>query len=161
MQNQINLPVNKYIVLAFILLFCGCTNKSIVDINVGIPENNWSYAKPVKATLEIKDSSLAYTLSFKIRNSADYRYSNIYVVMRLKGESLSKRTRYQFQLAKADGTWLGKGSGDLYSNTFSLLKNFHFPKPGKYEIEIEQNMRDNPLVGVSDVGIVVEPSNQD
>ena len=124
-----------------------------------LPENNWTYGKSVGAIVEIKDPSLAYNLSFKMRNTADYRYSNIYVVIRIRGNSLSKNTRYQFQLAKADGEWLGKGSGDLYGNTFALLNNFRFPKAGKYEIEIAQNMRDNPLVGVSDVGIVVEKSN--
>ncbi|RYG21247.1 MAG: gliding motility lipoprotein GldH, partial [Chitinophagaceae bacterium] len=90
-------------------------------------------------------------------NTADYRYSNIYVIMRLKnGRQFLKDGRYQFQLAKSDGQWVGKGSGDLYSNTFPLLKNFRFPKAGKYEIEVEQNMRDNPLVGVSDIGVSVE-----
>lgn len=156
MDLQRNLQVNRYIFFAFLLFLSSCTNTHLVDVNMAIPENNWSYAKNVTTTFEVKDSGLAYHLSFKIRNNTAYRYSNIYVVMRLKGDSLSKNTRYQFQLAKADGEWLGKGSGDLYSNTFSLLKNFHFPKAGKYTLEVEQNMRDNPLVGISDVGLTVE-----
>ncbi len=161
MDHQINLQVNKLIVFMFILLLTGCVNSNLIDVNMETPENSWIYSKSVKATFDVKDPSLAYNLLFKIRNTADYRYSNIYVVMRLKGDSLSKNTRYQFQLAKADGTWLGKGSGDLYSSTFSLLKNFRFPKAGKYELEVEQNMRDNPLVGISDVGVTVETANKD
>ena len=161
MEHQINLQVNRLIIFISILLFSGCANSNLIDVNIAVPENNWTYAKNVKATFDIKDPSLAYNLLFKIRNTTDYRYSNIYIVMRLKGDSLSKSTRYQFQLAKADGQWLGKGSGDLYSNTFSLLKNFHFPKSGKYVLEVEQNMRDNPLLGISDIGITVETVNKD
>ena len=158
MENQITLQVNRFIFFMFILLFSSCANDNLVDINMELTENNWTYSKNVSAIVDVKDPSLAYHLSFKMRNTADYRYSNIYVVMRLKGNTLYKSTRYQFQLAKADGEWLGKGSGDLYSNTFTLLSNFRFPKAGKYALEIAQNMRDNPLIGVSDVGIVVEKS---
>lgn len=151
---------NRFIVFVFFLLLSGCTNTHLIDVNMEVPENNWSYAKSVKAAFEIKDPSLAYHVFFKIRNTADYRYANIYVIMRLKGSNgMLKNARYQFQLAKADGQWLGKGSGDLYSNTFPLLKNFRFPKAGKYELEVEQNMRNNPLVGISDVGIRVEQGN--
>lgn len=143
--------------ILFALLLNSCTNNTLIDVNVEVPENSWMYAKSVKATVEIKDPKLAYSVFFKIRNTADYRYSNIYVIMRIKnGNKFLKDGRSQFQLAKADGQWVGKGSGDLYSNNFLLLKKFKFPKAGKYTIEVEQNMRDNPLVGVSDIGIAVE-----
>lgn len=161
MEHQKNPLVNKCIIFMFMLLLGGCVNSNLIDVNMEVPGNAWVYSKNVKATFDVKDSTLAYNILFKIRNTSEYRYSNIYVIMRLKGNSLSKSTRYQFQLAKPDGTWLGKGSGDLYNNTFSLLKNFHFPKAGKYELEIEQNMRDNPLTGISDVGITVGAANGD
>lgn len=150
--------LNRFLMLSIILLVSSCTNTNLIDVNVAIPENNWTYSKSVKATVEIKDPALAYNVFFKIRNTADYRYSNIYVIMQLKGV---KEARYQFQLSNADGRWLGKGSGDLYSNVFPLLKKFHFPKAGKYELKVEQNMRDNPLVGISDVGLSIESTNKD
>jgi gliding motility-associated lipoprotein GldH len=163
MEHQKNLQVNRLsvIVLIFVLglLFNGCANTSLTDVNMEIPENSWIYAKSVKATAEIKDPSKEYNIFFKVRNTTDYRYSNLYAIVRIKGNAFAKSTRYQFQLAKANGEWLGKGSGDLYSNTFLLLKRFRFPKAGRYEIEVEQNMRDNPLVGISDVGIAVEIAN--
>ena len=80
--------------------------------------------------------------------------------MRLKGDSVNKSTRYEFKLAKKDGEWLGKGSGDIFTFNFPLLTNFRFAKPGKYEIEITQNMRDNPLVGISDIGITVSKQSE-
>lgn len=103
----------------------------------------------------IVDSAQAYHLSFKVRNTADYRYSNLYIIMRLKGNGLAKAVRYQLKMAKPDGQWTGKGSGDIYINTFTLLSNYRFAKAGTYELEIEQNMRDNPLTGISDIGVVL------
>jgi gliding motility-associated lipoprotein GldH len=140
---------------AFILLLTACTNSSLVDTNMSLPENSWSYAKSAKAVIAVKDVAKSYNIYFKLRHTADYRYANMYILMHLKGDSLQKDNRFQFKLAKADGEWLGKGSGDIFTYNFSLLTNYRFAKPGNYEIELEQNMRDNPLIGVSDVGITV------
>lgn len=137
------------------LVLTSCAPDHLIDVNETVPGNSWLYAKSLKTTIEIKDSTQAYQLYFKIRNTADYRYSNLYVVMRLKGNGLTKALRYQFKLAEPGGRWTGKGSGDLYTNTFTLLSNYRFAKPGKYELEIEQNMRDNPLEGISDLGLTV------
>lgn len=141
--------------MTIVLMSTSCTNNNLVDTNDAVAENSWLYAKSAKATVEIKDINHAYTIQFKLRHTLDYKYANIFVVMRLKGDSLNKSTRYEFKLAKTDGEWLGKGSGDIFTYNFSLLKDYRFAKTGKYEIEITQNMRDNPLTGVSDVGITV------
>ncbi|RZK41529.1 MAG: gliding motility lipoprotein GldH [Pedobacter sp.] len=155
MEHQANRQANRILAILLVIMLGSCNDNNLADVNMSIPDNSWLYAKSVKTTVEIEDANANYSLSFKIRNTADYRYSNIFVIMRLKGDSLTKSTRYQFQLAKADGQWLGKGSGDLYSNSFPLLKKLRFPKIGKYEIEIEQNMRENPLLGISDIGLTL------
>lgn len=148
----------KFIVplLALIVMLASCNHNNLVDTNDAIADNNWTYAQNAKASFEIKDINKSYQVYFKLRHTADYRYSNLFVVVHLKGDSLYKSTRYQFKLAKADGEWLGKGSGDIFTYNFPLLKDYRFAKPGKYEISIEQNMRDNPLTGISDIGITVK-----
>ncbi len=148
----------KFFLVIFTLLasLMGCRSDYQIDTNESIPENNWTYAKTAKTTLEVKDPQQAYQVEFKLRHTSAYRYSNLFVVMTLKGEGLYKNTRYQFKLAKADGEWLGKGSGDIFSYSFPLLKDHRFAKAGKYEISIEQNMRDNPLLGISDIGIRIK-----
>lgn len=143
----------------FALLLCGCDTNNIADINHTMPARNWSYADKVKATVEIKDSNKAYHIYFKLRHTADYRYSNIFVLLNLKTAQKKRFRRYEFKLAQPDGQWNGAGSGNLYTYTFPLLTNFKFPAPGKYELELEQNMRDNPLTEVSDAGIKVAIAN--
>ena len=138
-----------------IFLLASCTNNNLVDTNEAVADNNWTYAKAAKATVEIKDITKPYKFYFKLRHTSDYRYSNIYVMVSIKGSAFNKSIRYEFKLATSSGEWLGKGSGDIYTNNFSLLNDYRFAKAGKYNIEIEQNMRDNPLIGISDVGITV------
>lgn len=142
---------------ALALLLQSCGNKYLVDQNMEVADNNWTYAQSLKVPVEVKDVNQAYNIYFKLRHTTAYRYSNLYVVAHLKGPGSNKHTRYQFKVANLNGQWLGKGSGDIYTYTFPLLTDYRFAQPGKYEIEIEQNMRDNPLIGISDVGISVLP----
>ena len=136
-------------------LFFGCNFSSVVDTNQSIDGNKWLYTNATKAEFEITDTTSTYNADFKLRISSDYRYSNLFVIATFKDSVRLKKVRHQFKLAKADGQWLGKGSGNLFTYVLPLLKKHNFPKAGKYSIEIEQNMRENPLLGVSDIGIVV------
>ncbi|QDW27198.1 gliding motility lipoprotein GldH [Pedobacter sp. KBS0701] len=162
MAQKINLLLNKrqVFLLGFLLitsLFVGCTS-SVIDSNVEIAGRRWTYRNHVSTTFEIKDNTKAYNIYFKLRHTADYKYANIFILVHFKDGKKMVTRRYQYKLAKNDGEWLGSGSGNVFSYTLPMLTNYHFPHNGKFEIEIEQNMRDNPLLDVSDVGLTVSES---
>lgn len=144
-----------FLSLAFLVSGCGPT--PIVDTNVNMRENNWTYPNKLTAITEVTDSLNATNLYFKLRVTADYRYSNIFILFTLQSPDGKKTIRrYGYKIAAADGQWLGKGSANLYTYKLPLLTNFRFPKRGTYQLTVEQNMRDNPLTGVSDGGILIE-----
>jgi len=60
-------------------------------------------------------------------------------------------------LAKSDGKWIGKSSGSLYNQQSIIHQDYVFPDTGLYTISIEQNMRDNPLQEITDIGLTVIP----
>ncbi|MFF5381901.1 gliding motility lipoprotein GldH [Pedobacter suwonensis] len=162
MAQKINLLLNKrqIILLAFlwmVTLSVGCT-KSVVDSNVEIADRRWTYRNHVSTTFDIKDNTKAYNIYFKLRHTANYKYANIFILAHFKDGKKVVTKRYQYKLAKNDGEWLGSGSGNVFSYTLPMLTNHYFPRNGKFEIEIEQNMRDNPLLEVSDVGLTVSES---
>ena len=160
MAQKINLLLNKrqVFLLAFLLitsLFVGCT-PSVIDSNVEIANRRWTYRNHISTLFEIKDNTKAYNIYFKLRHTADYKYANIFILAHFKDGKKVVTRRYQYKLAKNDGEWLGSGSGNVFSYTLPMLTSYHFPHSGKFEIEIEQNMRDNPLLEVSDAGILVD-----
>lgn len=150
----------KGIILSFtVLLSASCDDGAVKDVFVNIPNKNWSYDRPIKTDVDITDSSKPYMVSINFRHTEDYRYANLWVRISVIGPSKKKITeRKEFQLALQDGEWLGKGSGNLYSYQLVFKDAYQFDTPGKYTFVIEQNMRDNPLKYVTDVGLRVESS---
>jgi gliding motility-associated lipoprotein GldH len=139
-------------------MLAGCTDNAVIDTNFEISNHNWSYIKKVKVPVKITDISKKYNVYFNLRHTADYRYSNIFILIRQTSPDRKTRTdRKEFKLAYPDGEWLGSGSGNIYSYQLPFIQNHTFPKAGTYTFEFEQNMRDNPLREVTDVGLRVEP----
>jgi gliding motility-associated lipoprotein GldH len=157
--------VRKLFLLALPLLILslgsGCTDpNAIIDQSTSIENLNWSYANRVKEDVKIDDPAIPYNIFINLRVTGNYRYSNIFMLVRRNGPGLKAITRFELKLAEPDGKWLGTGSGNLYSFQVPIITNFKFPAKGTYHFEIEQNMRDNPLREVSDVGLRVEKATE-
>jgi gliding motility-associated lipoprotein GldH len=152
------LKVYYFLFAAIVLTASGCTDhNAVIDQNTAIADHSWSYANKITYTVKIDDEKAAYNLYMNLRVTADYKYSNLFVLISQTGPDKKKQIkRYELKLANKDGEWLGKGSGNLYSYQVSFLTNYKFAAKGIYTFSIEQNMRDNPLREVSDVGLRVE-----
>jgi len=148
----------KYLCLLLIsTIFIACEDHAIVDVNKDISSRNWSYIKKVSVPVKINDINKTYNLYMNLRHTADYKYSNIFVLVReIAPGGRQSVKRQEFQLAYPDGEWLGSGSGNLYSYQLPFREKYKFPVPGTYVFEFEQNMRDNPLREINNVGLRVE-----
>ena len=157
-------PLNIFLmILPAIAMLCaaGCTDpNAIIDQNATIENRNWSYANKIKNDVKIDNAAIPYNIYINLRVTGDYRYSNIFMLVKRAGPKLKAVTRFEIKLAAPDGQWLGQGSGNLYSYQVPIITNFKFPATGTYHFEVEQNMRDNPLHEISDVGLRVEKAGQ-
>ncbi|QJD95818.1 gliding motility lipoprotein GldH [Mucilaginibacter robiniae] len=147
------------VLLSTLSSLVGCTDpKAVLDESAEIANNNWQYGNKLKFDVPVEDANTEYNLYFNLRVTADYKYSNIFVILYESGTTFTKpkATRFEFKLASSSGEWLGKGSGSMYSYQIPFKTQYRFPAKGKYHFELEQNMRDNPLHAISDVGLRVE-----
>ncbi len=153
--------VRKYIAT---LLFCtsfllqSCTDENIVyDQNITLPEKGWHYKNKATFDIHLTDSVTYHNFFINLRITADYEYSNMYILLYLKtptGDSTARRIDLN-PLAASDGKWLGKGSGSVINYRIPIFQKF-VPKPtGIYHFEIEQNMRTNTLKEVLNIGMAV------
>jgi len=148
-----------FLIILTALSAISCSDNAIIDEYTAIGNENWSYDKPIKTVVDIKDASIPYNIYINFRHTEDYKYSNIWLRLSQIAPNNQKTTaREEFQLASSDGKWFGKGSGNLYSYRLIYKEGFKFDTAGKYTFIIEQNMRDNPLKAVTDVGLRAEPA---
>lgn len=156
--------MRRYFSIALIWIIFGlqaCKNPgALVDEHFTIENTNWTYVKPVQIKFTIEDTNIPYHIFINLRHTADYKYANIFLRIRqINPDRKTSSFRKEYRLANPDGEWLGKGSGNLYGYLLPLHFNYRFPLKGTYVIEIEQNMRDNPLREISEVGLRVERAN--
>jgi gliding motility-associated lipoprotein GldH len=150
----------KGLIIGIAFALQACTDNAVIDTFEATKNGNWSYDKPLRAQVDIQDINMPYHIYINFRHTDDYKYTNIWVRVSYTDPDNKKTVqREEFQLAKPDGEWLGKGSGNLYTYQLIFKENYRFPKKGKYSFVIEQNMRDNPLKAVSDIGLRIEPAH--
>ena len=155
-----NIKLFLFIVLTLTGFIACQDTQTIVDNNFEIADRNWSYTEKVRVPLIIENTDILYNIHLNLRHTSSYKYSNIFLLIHITSPDGKKTSeRKEFKLALPDGQWLGIGSGDMYSYQIPVKENYKFTLKGKYLIELEQNMRDNPLDYVSDAGIRVEKAN--
>ncbi|MVZ65848.1 gliding motility lipoprotein GldH [Sphingobacterium sp. DK4209] len=158
-QNQ----KTKYIVrmktcigLFFILtlLVSSCQDGYFFEKNIDIPNQSWEYKNKPAFEVQITDKNVKFDVYVNLRHNAYYPFSNIYLLLHEKGKGLKDTAyRHEIKLAELDGRWTGRSAGNLYEQSVLIKESYSFPDTGKYKFSIEQNMRENPLHGVNDVGL--------
>ncbi|NGM61078.1 gliding motility lipoprotein GldH [Sphingobacterium sp. SGG-5] len=138
--------------ILFFVLACG--DNAFYEQNQMIKNRAWTYTDKIDFPVHITDNRSPYAVFINLRHGSDYDFSNIYVLLHQKGPQLTDTAyRKEIMLAQLDGRWLGKSAGSLYEIQHLAHPNFLFPDTGIYTFSLEQNMRQNPLIDISDVGI--------
>jgi len=138
-------------------LSCNNTENIIFDKSKPVADNAWLVKDKKDYWMEITQNKYPYKLSLNLRITNDYRFSNLFILLRINGPKKEFQSkRLEFKLADEHGDWLGSGSGNIYNFRIPITKELLFKNTGVYQFQIEQDMRDNPLKGVVDIGLRVE-----
>lgn len=150
----------KIVLLLFVCLagLTGCSDQALIDENQAIENSTWSNKQVREFTATVKDVRVPYHVYLNVRNSMEYSFSNLSVLFRqINPDKSTKTHRINVIMADKEGLWVGKGTGNLYAQQVQFLKNYHFPDTGTYTFQIEHNMRLDPLVGITDIGLRIAP----
>lgn len=151
----------RTIMAAGLLLTASCKPMKMdtYEKNLEIPGHEWSYEhKPVfEVTLLPKDTAYMYNIYVNVRHKDSYAYSNIWLVINTQfpeGKPIPQRV--ELPLADMSGRWLGSGLDDIYEHQIPVQQKAILNKPGVYRFTFEQNMRQNPLPDIMNVGLRIE-----
>ncbi len=141
-------------------MLASCSDNALTDTNIAIEGRAWDYDNQPHIEVDVADATQRYDLFVNLRHTDKYAYSNIFVLLHQQNPDGSRDTaRVEMRLAAPDGRWLGRGSGMLFSHQHVVRSNYAFPDTGRYVFSFEQNMRENPLLEVADVGIRIAPTH--
>ncbi len=153
-------------VVLLILSVTSCSEDRLVfEKNVEIPNAHWAVTDKAILEVEVTDTVSQHNFILNVRNTEEYPYRNLYVFVKTKfPNGKSSRDTVGVVLADATGQWVGSGSGFLsssshHSNAIMYHYNKRFPISGTYQIEIEQAMRTDTLIGIRNIGLRIEKAN--
>ena len=143
------------------VIFFSCDSRKVYEDKKDFPARYWVFNDPATFQFDIYDTESQYNLVLNVRNTAEYKYQNIYIQYYLEDSTgrLLERELKNIQLFHpVTGVPIGKGIGGFYNVTRNFVENYSFPQPGRYSIRFDQFMRQDSLADVVSVGIQVEKS---
>lgn len=156
--------------LAFILLsvlFVSCESNTVFSETRAM-EGYWGADEVVEFKLPELDSLKKYNLFLNIRNTNEYKYNNLFLIVNMNfphGKTVTDTLEYR--MANPDGSWLGQGIGNVKENKLWYKEHVQFFEAGTYTVTIAQAMRNNgaeegvtKLEGITDVGFNVEEATK-
>ena len=144
-----------------ILVFLSC-NERLIFSEVRTFKEGWKHDENClfEFYLDKKDS---INIFFNLRNNNNYRFSNIYLIAKLKSDNkVIFNDTLEYAMADVNGQWLGKGFSSIKENKLWWVNNWNADK-GNYKITVQHAMRKNgstkkinKVEGVLNFGILVE-----
>ena len=145
-----------FTILAVISL-CACDADKIYENNVAIPSEGWRRAELARFEVDIADTVSLCNVYINVRNNSKYKHSVLWLFVDVHSPlGATERDTVKITLADHRGKWLGHGLGSKFDTRLLFRKNIRFPSSGKYVFEYEQATRDEPLIGIDDVGLRIE-----
>ncbi len=152
-----------FLVLFIVTTLTSCDDKQVFD-NYQNVSDAWEMNEKISFTLPELDTTKVYNLFINIRNTNDYKYSNLFLISEMQfpnGKVVTDTLEYRF--AAPDGQWLGTGFSDLKENKLWYKEKVKFKEKGNYTITLQHAMRKNgevdgvsSLEGITDVGFRIE-----
>lgn len=159
----------KFFALSFILfLVISCNSNTTFSNNKSL-SGVWNKDDVVKFDLPQLDSLKTYNLFVNLRNTNDYKYNNVFLIVAMNfphGKIVTDTLEYK--MASPDGTWLGNGIGSIKENKLWYKEQVSFKEEGNYSVSIMHAIRNNGnvegvtnLEGITDIGFSVEEITQE
>lgn len=139
------------------LALTACQRPVYVELHE-VPPSGWAQDSVQTYRAEMTDTVQAYDVLITLRTDNHYPYQNIWLFLSMYRDSvLLVRDTIEGTLANERGEWLGKGN--TYHDVRLLYDDgVRFDRAGAYTFTIEQGMRDEPLRGVVNVGMMITPT---
>jgi len=133
-----------------------CQTIDIYEKTTAFKTHSWKSSEKPSFTFEIKDTASLYNIFLVLRHEDAYNYNNIWINLSVKSPLDTVTVRREFILGNNKQGWLGSGMDDVFDHRIAFNNK---PAPlhkGEYTFTLQQDMREDPLAHIMNVGIRVE-----
>lgn len=144
------------IAVSLVLMLASCGPNCAYQKMEAIKNAEWHMDSTFVHEVQLTDSSQAYNIKLELRHRTDYLNSNFFLFMRSTFPSgKTRQDTIECMLAQPSGKWLGNGLGDMKTISIIYRDRVSFKTSGTYKFELAHAMREETLVGISDIGISI------
>ena len=148
--------MNKLIAILLLAAFASCQTIDVYEKTVAFPKHSWSSNEKPSFTFDITDTTALYNIFFVLRHEDAYSYNNIWVNLSMIGPHDTVNVRREFILGNNKQGWLGSGMDDIFEHRIPFNDKPTALHSGKYTFTLEQDMREDPLDHIMNVGVRVQ-----
>ncbi len=164
------------VAISLLLGSYACTSKTVYSEFQSVPLREWHTDSVLTYRFAIEDTTASYQIQICVRHTQQYPYQNMWLFVTNRPETACERVgqdtlkkpldsieiacpmpqdTIEFYLANDRGVWLGNGKNGLTEMPVLYEEAYRFAHSGEQVITIQHGMREEPLRGVSDVGVIV------
>jgi gliding motility-associated lipoprotein GldH len=153
-----SLIAGRLLLICLPFLLWACNSKNLLDENQPIEKNRWEWQAVKSFSADVEDTSGRYKIYLHFRHSPLFEWRNLWVkVSTVMPDNSSSEKRLNLQFCDAAGNWFGDCLGDHCDLKVLIQEHARFPFKGTYTFRLAQDMRENPLPYIQNVGISIEP----
>ena len=148
------------IVCSIALVFISCEDATVFSESKNVDREAWFYQDGVTFSPTIEETEKPYRVSVWVRHDKNYKFSNIWLKI-ISDEDLldGKLNLVELKLADNSGRWIGDCSRSLCTKKIVLREEHQFTNAESFKVEVFQNMREEELIGVNSIGLLIEDVN--
>ena len=140
-----------------LIMVTSCSDGRIYDEVKELKDEEWHVKEYVEFLVNVSDTTQAYDINIHVRNSSDYKYSNLWLFVETSSPNgATMRDTIEFFLADEAGNWYGNGLGSINALLVPYKQNIKFPYRGVYSFSFAQGMRKELLTGIKDIGLQIQ-----
>ena len=147
-----------WMVATCVLLLASCRPNTVYEHYITTNPTAWSMQDSATFTVNMQDTTGHYHVLLQIHHTSAYPYQHLWLFTHsVAPDSTVASDTLNCFLADNAGRWLGQASLSTYEMPLLYMQNIRFPHPGTYTFSITHGMRDSLLVGISHIGLTIEP----
>lgn len=139
-----------------------CSSDVVYSEFVPMAEDSWHRDSLCTFSFHISDASQSYQMIVYMRHKDNFPLQNIWLSVEdsLVEEDSQQHNALEYYMANDRGQWLGQGKNGIIEMPMLYEAERLFPDTGDYTIRVKQMTREELLVGVQSVGLVIKQNGK-